>query len=127
MINEGVGLRQVMDHHFIMRQLAGADRSAVRDAVRSLGLGRLGGALEQVETTLFGAPGCPGLFAPEPRRGAHLLEDVLLSGNFGRGDSRGGGKRARFFRFLTDYPSEVLWSPFWKVWHRIWRKRMGYL
>ena len=27
----------------------------------------------------------------------------------------------------SDYPSEVLWSPVWKVWHRCWRKRKGYL
>lgn len=126
-INEGVGLRQIMDHHYVMQSLPEADREGVRATVRSLGLEPLGGALEEVETVLFGAPGCPGLFGPQPRRGARLLEDMLLSGNFGKGDSRPGGKRARFFRFLPDYPSEVLWSPVWKVWHRIWRKRRGYL
>ena len=126
-INEGVGLRQVMDHHYVVKQLSEADQSVVRRVAGELGLLPLGGALAFVETELFGSPGCPGLFAPDSKRGKRLLEDILLSGNFGRGDARKGGKRARFFRFLPDYPSEVFWSPLWKVWHRLWRKRKGYL
>ena len=38
----------------------------------------------------------PDLFPPDTRRGARLLEDVLLSGNFGRSDKRSGGLAARF-------------------------------
>ena len=126
-INEGVGLRQVMDHHYIMRALSDTERETVRRLSDSLGLTRLGAALAYVEQTLFGSAGCPELFAPDPRRGARLLEDILLSGNFGHADSRKGGLAARFFRFVTDYPSEVLWSPFWKAWHLAWRKCKGYL
>jgi hypothetical protein len=126
-INEGVGLRQVMDHHYIMQALADADLEPVRRLVKRLGMASLAAALAAVETELFGAPGCPELFPPDAKRGARLLEDVLLSGNFGHSDERSGGKRARFFRFVADYPSEVLWSPAWKIWHRCWRKRKGYL
>lgn len=28
---------------------------------------------------------------------------------------------------LQYYPSEVLWTPFWKLWHYCWRKMNGYL
>lgn len=126
-INEGVGLRQVMDHHYIMLALSEADKREVDRVAGGLGLASLASALSYVEERLFGSTGSPDLFPPDERRGARLLEDVLLSGNFGRSDKRPGGLAARFFRFLPDYPSEVLWSPFWKAWHRIWRKCKGYL
>ena len=126
-INEGVGLRQVMDHHYIMKALSEAERDEVRRLSDSLGLTHLGEALTYVEQTLFDSAGCPELFPPDPRRGARLLEDILLSGNFGHADTRKGGLVARFFRFAADYPSEVLWSPVWKTWHLAWRKCKGYL
>lgn len=126
-INEGVGLRQVMDHHYIMQALSPEQQRTVREMARRLGFVPLAEALAYVETRLFGAPGCPGLFAPAPKRGERLLADILLSGNFGHADKRSGGLTARFFRFLCDYPSEVLWSPIWKTWHLLWRKAKGYL
>lgn len=126
-INEGVGLRQVMDHHYVMKALSESDRQEVRAVAASLGMTRLGQALTYVEETLLGEAGCPELFAPDPKRGGRLVEDILLSGNFGLADERSGGKRARFLRFVADYPSEVIWSPIWKTWHRLWRKRKGYL
>ena len=126
-INEGVGLRQVMDHHYIMKSLDADGAGEVRQHAAELGLASLGAALAYVEERFFGSAGCPGLFPPDARRGERLLEDILLSGNFGHADQRSGGLAARFFRFLGDYPSEVLWSPLWKTWHWIWRKYKGYL
>ncbi|MBR1575898.1 MAG: nucleotidyltransferase family protein [Bacteroidales bacterium] len=126
-INEGVGLRQVMDHHYILQALDEAGIEEVRKRASELGLAPLGGALTYVEERFFGSAGCPELFPPDERRGARLLEDILLSGNFGHADQRTGGLAARFFRFLPDYPSEVLWSPLWKAWHWVWRKCKGYL
>lgn len=126
-INEGVGLRQVMDHHYIMQALDPEAQATVREMAGRLGFVPLAEALAYVETRLFGAPGCSGLFVPASRRGERLLEDILLSGNFGHADTRSGGLTARFFRFLGDYPSEVLWSPVWKSWHWVWRKCKGYL
>ena len=126
-INEGVGLRQVMDHHYILAALSEAEKDEVRRLAGRLGLRSLGGALSYVELRFFGQEGCPGLFPPDPRRGERLLQDILLSGNFGHADKRKGGLAARFFRFLADYPSEVLWSPVWKTGHWVWRKCKGYL
>ncbi len=126
-INEGVGLRQVMDHHYIMQALSPEQQGIVRTMAERLGFVPLAEALTHVETRLFGSPGCPDLFAPASKRGERLLRDVLLSGNFGHADTRSGGLAARFFRFLSDYPSEVLWSPIWKSWHWVWRKCKGYL
>ena len=126
-LNEGVGLRQLMDHHFILAALPAFDRPALRSLVSDLGLGSLARALSWVDCHVFGTVDPDPVFAPDRRRGERLMQDMLLSGNFGYYDKRPGGKIARAFRFLADYPSEVLWSPFWKAWHRIWRKGKGYL
>ena len=73
------------------------------------------------------------------KHGAFLLSEILTAGNFGQYDNRtkrievnkrfkrGFVQLNKNFRFVTYYPSEVLWSPFWKLWHWCWRKKHGYL
>lgn len=126
-INEGVGLRQVMDYYYILRSLTDAERKEVSALLPGLGLSQVAGAVMYIVGELFGLDRSLMLCDPDPRRGAKLFEDVMLSGNFGHYDERGGGLGSRFLRFVAQYPSEVLWSPFWKVWHRVWRMRKGYL
>ena len=65
--------------------------------------------------------------------GRFLLSEIMQAGNFGHADSRmkmkSGDSRfsiflkhvSRNFHFLAHYPSEVLWSPLWKLWHFFWR------
>ena len=59
----------------------------------------------------------------------------MLAGNFGKYDSRYAmvpkekefshfvNSMRRTVRLITQYPGEVLWSPYFKIWHKIWRKR----
>lgn len=73
------------------------------------------------------------------RHGQFLLSEIMMAGNFGHYDSRvkridvnkrferGVAQLKKNLRFLKYYPSEVLWSPFWKLWHWCWRKKKGYL
>ena len=73
------------------------------------------------------------------RHGRFLLSEIMMAGNFGQYDERtirvnvdkkfkrGVAQLGRNLRFVTYYPSEVLWSPFWKLWHWGWRKQKGYL
>ena len=68
-----------------------------------------------------------------------LLNEILIGGNFGHYDNRYqlAAKDKKFKRGVTMlkrnmhsvmlYPSEVLWSPIWKLWHWCWRKQKGYL
>lgn len=56
------------------------------------------------------------------------LSEILTAGNFGQYDDRmlridkskrferGFVQLKRNLRFVGYYPSEVLWSPFWKLW-----------
>jgi hypothetical protein len=74
------------------------------------------------------------LIESDEREGRFLLSEIMLAGNFGQYDERlqheqgesalrwGWRKVVRNFRFVRSYPSEVLWSPFFKLWHYFWRK-----
>lgn len=126
-INEGVGLRQLMDYHHILRSLTPDEREEVTALLPRFGLRKVAGAVMYIAGELFDLDRSMMLCNPDPWRGKKLLEDVMLSGNFGKFDERGGGFGGRFLRFVMHYPSEVLWSPVWKVWHLLWRLRKGYL
>ena len=71
--------------------------------------------------------------------GQFLLNEMMISGNFGHHDPRleaigteGGYFQMRIgqawrrckrnMRFLTSYPEEVVWEPYTRVAHFIWKK-----
>ena len=73
------------------------------------------------------------------RHGKFLVSEIMTAGNFGQYDprqkkidvnkrfTRGFAQLEKNLRFLCYYPTEVLWSPFWKLWHYCWRKQKEYL
>ena len=126
-INEGVGVRQVMDHHFIMAALPEEDKPKFVATARSLGLAGVGAAMAYVEREIFGGSAVDCVFKPDARRGRRLLDDIEQSGNFGHFDERTGGRTARWRRFITDYPSEILSLPFRQAWEWSWRILNGYV
>ena len=77
-------------------------------------------------------------YKPDDKSGAYLLERIMEDGNFGHLNERNRmahnkGSMAlyvsnlrRLSGMLRYYPSEVLWAPFWKMGHFIWRKVKGY-
>ena len=98
LFDEGIGLRQLLDYHFVLRQpCSEAEREEAVRCLERLHLKRFAGAVMYVLQTVFGP-----------------------FGRFRRKVSRNMG-------FLTDYPGEVLWSPLFKIWHYAWRSRHGYL
>ena len=78
------------------------------------------------------------LCAPDEKRGRFLLNEIMLAGNFGKYDARnviGANegylrrfvrRQKRFLRFLTQYPSEVIWGPYFSVKQRLWRMAHGW-
>lgn len=75
---------------------------------------------------------------PDEKAGRFLLEEIMRAGNFGRYDPRIRDAHAgsdialscknvkRLFSMVRCCPSEVLWAPFWKARHFVWRKVKGY-
>ena len=138
LFNEGIGLRQVVDYYYALRALEMKNDAVVLEALRMLGMMRFCGALMWVLRQLFGLDEAHMLVPAREREGRLLLEEILLAGNFGKTDTRFrhhangtfGAFCTRTWRnlgFVRQYPSEVLWTPLWKIGQYVWRKRMGYL
>ena len=83
---------------------------------------------------MFGMADSYLLTIPNETDGKFLLEEIMIAGNLGKYDKRiirgkhesdfshGMRKVRRNLRFLRSYPSEVVWSPVFKIWHYFWRK-----
>lgn len=157
LFTEGIGLRQLLDYYFVLRALH-IEQGTLADSGQSMGqwaesigrsvpsnteimhmLGRFGmkrfaAATMWVLQTVFAMPDVYLLCEPNEEGGRFLLEEIMMSGNFGRYDERnrqmqGASKLKRFFllskrnwRFFKQYPSEVFWDPFRRVYNVIWRK-----
>ena len=145
-ITEGVGLRQLMDYYFVVLAAdkevhpstgSGTNISEVQRVVADLELNRFASVLMWVLMHVFGLKVEQALWAPCEKDGKVLLNEILVSGNFGHTDERAkdiqtsrwkafwfvNGKTFRFWRF--DHWA-WFWSPIWRVYHFCWRKAKGF-
>lgn len=137
--SEGIGLRQLMDYYFILQGSSANQRKDAFAVLKSLKMSSFVGGVMWILKECFGMKKEYLLCAVNERHGEYLLSDIMTAGNFGQYDDRmqridknkkfkrGFVQLKRNLRFVSYYPSEVLWSPFWKLWHWGWRKRKGYL
>jgi len=135
LFTDGVGMRQLMDYYYLLRQGAPAEEKLrIMAFLKTLNLAGFASAVMYVLQEVFRLPEDCMLTAPDKKRGAFLLDEILRSGNFGQYDDRITGdngaspaynffaRTTRSLRFLTQYPSETIWLPFFKIWHFIYRK-----
>ena len=135
LFHEGIGLRQLMDYYFVLHQgFTEKEREETMRTLRSLKMQRFTAAVMWVLQEVYGMESRYLLTEPNEREGRFLLSEIMLAGNFGQYDERlqhergeaalhwGLRKIKRNFRFVRSYPSEVLWSPVFKLWHYFWRK-----
>ena len=126
---EGIGLRQLLDYYFVLCQgFTEEERKMTMYTLRTLKMKRFAAAVMWVLQQVFGMDDRYLLTTPDEQEGRFLLSEVMLAGNFGQYDERlqhmsgesrlhwGLRKVKRNFRFVSSYPSEVLWSPFFKLW-----------
>lgn len=134
LFSEGIGLRQLLDYYWLLKQgCSDKEREAAMHTLQQLKMVRFAGATMYVLQQVFGLTKEYMLTAPLKDEGEFLLQEIMLSGNFGMYDVRNTGvnsnnalvrfaKRvARNLRFTRMYPSEVLWTPVFKMWHTVWR------
>ena len=138
--HEGIGLRQLMDYYFVLRNFKlSLNRNAnANKALREMGLLRFAAAVMYVEREVFGLQKEYMLCEPDEKSGQYLLDEILRAGNFGQYDPRireahSGGMLKLYMKnvkrisdMVRYYPSEVLWAPFWKIGHFVWSKAKGY-
>lgn len=136
---EGVGLRQLMDYYYVLKALEPEDREAVLRDFKSLKMLKFAAGVMYVLKEVFNIDDSLLLCSPDDRQGRFLLEEIMISGNFGRNDIRnrhaddetGVGhalrRMTRSVRFLAYYPSEVIFMPYFILFQFTWRLFKGYL
>ena len=152
--SSGLGLRQLMDYYFLLRNLnlgsnvnfnnlsadvrQMSDRGFcldVNELFHNFGMERFVGAVMWIMQDVFGLERKRLLCEPDETEGRYILAEVMAGGNFGHHDERikkvGKGKWQSVFatlqhamHVLRRYPSEALWMPVWMVYHFIWKKTL---
>lgn len=128
---EGIGLRQVMDYYFVLKaQNDGrCQMEDVRRTLRELRLTRFAEAMMWILHTQFGLEKKYLICGMNEKEGRFVLSEIEQTGNFGHSDTR---YRYQFLlklrrqiahgsHLLMHYPSEVLWTPIWLVYHKVWK------
>lgn len=137
---EGIGLRQLVDYYYCLRQgFSAAEAEQTVCWLKKIGMYRFARAMMYVMRTLLQLPDQYSYAMPDARLGKMLLREVMLAGNFGQHDQRyaqlnSSNRLARFWTktrrnvsFVCYYPGEVLFDVPFRVWHYAWRKLHGYL
>ena len=137
----GVGIRQVMDYYFVLKTqsahpLRWEEKNETLKWCKRLGMGRFIGAMMWVMKEMFALEDKYLLCEPDEKEGKFLLNEIMNTGNMGRGDTRfQWGQKSALGRFvaaqkrnlhlMTHYPHEVLWSPMFNIWRFFWLKTKG--
>ena len=132
-IHDGMGMRQMMDYYFLLRQgFTEEERQHDVQLLRQFGLYDITAAVMFVMRQLFAMPKRLLLVPPDERRGMFLMNEILYGGNFGQYDPQSIQANTpwrknmlrlkRDWRLLTIFPSECLWEPIFRWWHFFWRQ-----
>lgn len=138
LLDEGVGMRQLMDYCFALKSLPISLKSQCFDTICSFNMHRIASAVMWIMLDVFGIDKEYLLCESDAKEGAFLLSEVMEAGNFGHHDvrivrgrksafGRGWASFNRNLRFVTRYPYEVICAPFWKLWHWSWRMKYNWL
>ena len=126
---EGIGLRQVMDYYFVLKNHK-ENTDATEQILKDLRMTRFAKAMMWILHTQFGLDEQYLICDMNEKEGRFVMNEILMTGNFGRADQRYRYKHLRKVRqklshgahLLLHYPSEVLWTPVWLMYHRYWKK-----
>lgn len=135
LFSEGIGLRQLLDYHMVLSQgFTKEELAQTMSTLKSLRMSKFAAACMYVLQTVFATKDEQLLTVPDAEQGEFLLSEIMIAGNFGHYDTRQNfsaneapiksflRKVRNAFRFLMYHPTEVLWSPLFKIWHLAWRE-----
>lgn len=124
---EGIGLRQIVDYYFVLKSDVRCKKDDEIETLRSLRLTRFAEAVMWVLHTQLGLEEKYLICGMNEKEGRFVLGEIEQTGNFGYSDTRFGGmsKLRRMTKhgihLLLHYPSEVIWTPIWLIYHKVWR------
>lgn len=104
LLDEGVGLRQVVDYYYVMKNLDASqeEREELISTIRNLGMMRFARAVMWIEHEVLGLPVVQCIVEPDERRGRRLLNDILEGGNFGHYSQRYHGQNGFYYRGMVE-------------------------
>lgn len=143
LLYEGVGLRQVLDLYYVLKSIDNSNedtKKKIRDEalrlIKYFRLQRFAAASMWILKEMFGLEEAYLIGNSDEKAGLFLLDEIMISGNFGKFDKRLNKNRYNSrinlmcswlkhnFRLLKYYPADVLWTPFgilrislWRRWH----------
>lgn len=125
---EGIGLRQIIDYYFVLNGHADGTDNTVK-ILKELRLARFTEAMMWILHTQLGLEKQYLICSMNEKEGQFVLDEIMQTGNFGFSDSR--YQYRRFFKLrrqiahgthlLLHYPSEVIWTPIWLMYHKMWK------
>lgn len=126
----GIGLRQLLDYYYVLLQgFSEKERKESMLWIDRLGMAKFCKATMWLMQEVFGMDKRYLLCEPDADNGKFLLEEVLRSGNFGRGDeasqiSDSAVKRyiynlKRDARTIRICPHESLWDPIFNIYQYV--------
>ena len=134
---EGIGLRQVIDYYYVLikfkdESLEFRDSSKsieLIETLHSMRLTKFAEAMMWILHTQLGLEEKYLICGMNEKEGRFVFNEILETGNFGQADTR--YRYRRFFKLrhhiahgshlLLHYPSEVIWTPIWLVYHKAWK------
>lgn len=140
LFEEGIGLRQLVDYYYILKQkCTDEQKSNSYKWIQELGMNRFCSAIMYIMQNILGLEKEFLICPPSEKDGRFLLEEIMRAGNFGKYDERivrqeeeshlhkYFRKISRNLRFIKSYPDEVIWNPIFRLWQFCWRKKNGYM
>lgn len=126
---EGIGLKQIIDYYFVLKSDVRGMRKEMIETLRSLRLTRFAEAVMWILYEVLGLEDQYLICGMNEKEGRFVLKEIEQTGNFGCDDSRYKYKYlfklrrqiAHGAHLLVHYPSEVLWTPLWLIYHKAWR------
>lgn len=126
---EGIGLRQVIDYYFVLKANGGHGKKEVAKILKELRLVRFAEAMMWILHVQLGLEEQYLICGMNEKEGRFVLDEIEQTGNFGYDDSRYQYKHflklrrqvAHGAHLLAHYPSEVIWTPIWLVYHKVWK------
>jgi len=131
LMNEGIGLRQLLDYYFVLLHANIKDLAELQRNLKRFGLWKFAGAIMYIMQEVFGMPASRLIVPSNEKYGIFVLNEVLEAGNFGKYDERNRfGKSQlghnlqrvyRDIRLVKYFPMEALSEPLFRTWHFFWR------
>ena len=132
--SEGIGLRQLMDYYYVLKK-EGTNESKQRtlEMFKKTGMMKFVAATMWVMQQVFSLEERYMLCTPNEKAGKKLMEEIMLSGNFGMYDTRLNRTNhhklfprvwesiKRKIRFVLDYPQEILFDIPMRTYMYIWK------